>query len=46
MQRAYMDWFAQGKKAGTAYCLLIFDMETGEIVTRCSREEYKERYGY
>ena len=46
MQKAYMDWFAQNKKVGTASCILIFDMEKGEIVTRCSREEYKERYGY
>lgn len=46
MQKAYMDWFAQNKKVGTASCILIFDMEKGEIVTRCTREEYKERYGY
>lgn len=46
MQKAYMNWFAQGKKPGTAYCILIFDMETNEIITRCSREEYKKRYGY
>ncbi len=46
MQRSYMNWFAQNKKAGTAYCLLIFDPEKNEVVTRCSRDEYKERYGY
>ncbi len=46
MQKSYMKWFAEKKKAGTAYCILIFDMEKGELITRSSREEYKERYGY
>lgn len=46
MQKAYMDWFAQNKKPGVAYCILIFDREECRIVTRSSREEYKKLYGY
>lgn len=44
MQRAYAEWFEQGKKAGHAYCILIFDGE--KLLTRNTREEYKEKYGY
>ncbi|MEE1138770.1 MAG: acyltransferase domain-containing protein [Acutalibacteraceae bacterium] len=44
MQRAYAEWFDQGKKAGNAYCILIFDGE--KIVTRCDRETYRKKYGY
>ena len=44
MQRAYAEWFEQGKKAGHAYCILIFDGE--KVLTRNTREEYKEKFGY
>ncbi len=44
MQRAFADWFMQGKKCGRGYSLLIFDGEN--ILTRLSREEYREKYGY
>lgn len=44
MQKAFAEWFDQGKKAGSAYCILIFDGE--KIVTRCDRETYRQRYGY
>lgn len=44
MQRAFAEWFEQGKKPGHAYCLLIFDGEN--ILTRNTREEYREKFGY
>lgn len=46
MQRAYVEWFKKGKKPGTAYGIVIYDSETDTILTRCTREEYKEKYGY
>lgn len=46
MQRAYVEWFKKGKKPGTAYGIVIYDSEKDEILTRCTREEYRERYGY
>ncbi len=44
MQRAFAEWFEQGKKPGHAYCLLIFDGE--KILTRNDRETYREKFGY
>ena len=44
MQKAFAEWFDQGKKAGSAYCILIFDGE--KLLTRCDRETYRQRYGY
>lgn len=44
MQRAFAEWFDQGKKAGKAYSIIIFDGE--KIVTRCDRETYRQKYGY
>ncbi len=44
MQKAFAEWFDQGKKAGSAYSILIFDGE--KIVTRCDRETYRQKYGY
>lgn len=44
MQRAFAEWFDQGKKAGSAYSMIIFDGE--KIVTRRTREEFREQYGY
>ncbi len=44
MQRAYAQWFEQGKKAGHAYCILIFDGE--KVLTRNERNEFKEKYSY
>lgn len=44
MQRAFAEWFDQGKKAGSAYSMIIFDGE--KIVTRRTREEMREQYGY
>lgn len=44
MQRAFAEWFEQGKKPGHAYCILIFDGEN--ILTRNTREEYREKFGY
>ena len=44
MQKAFAEWFDKGKKAGNAYCILIFDGE--KIVTRCDRETYRKKYGY
>ena len=44
MQKAFAEWFDQGKKAGSAYCILIFDGE--KLRTRCDRETYRQRYGY
>ena len=44
MQRAFAEWFDQGKKAGSAYSMIIFDGE--KILTRMTREEMKEKYGY
>lgn len=44
MQRAFAEWFDQGKKAGKAYSMIIFDGE--KIVTRCDRETYRQKYGY
>lgn len=46
MQKAYVEWFKKGKKPGTAYGIVIYDSETDTILTRCTREEYKEKYGY
>lgn len=44
MQKAFAEWFDQGKKAGSAYSMIIFDGE--KIVTRRTREEFREKYGY
>ncbi len=44
MQKAFAEWFDKGKKAGSAYSILIFDGE--KIVTRCDRETYRKKYGY
>ncbi|MBQ2847226.1 MAG: DUF5596 domain-containing protein [Clostridia bacterium] len=44
MQKAFAEWFDQGKKAGSAYSMVIFDGE--KILTRRTREEYKAKYGY
>ena len=44
MQKAFGEWFDQGKKAGSAYSMIIFDGE--KIVTRCDRETYRQKYGY
>ena len=44
MQKAFAEWFDQGKKAGSAYSMIIFDGE--KIVTRCDRETYRQKYGY
>lgn len=44
MQRAFAEWFEQGKKCGHAYCILIFDGE--KLLTRNTREEFKEKFGY
>ena len=44
MQKAFAEWFDQGKKAGSAYSMVIFDGE--KIVTRCDRETYRQKYGY
>ena len=44
MQKAFAEWFDQGKKAGSAYSMIIFDGE--KIVTRRTREEMREQYGY
>ncbi|MBR3836413.1 MAG: DUF5596 domain-containing protein [Clostridia bacterium] len=44
MQRAFAEWFEQGKKCGHAYCILIFDGE--KLLTRNTREEFKEKYSY
>lgn len=44
MQKAFAEWFDQGKKAGSAYSILIFDGE--KLLTRCDRETYRQRYGY
>lgn len=44
MQKAFAEWFDKGKKAGSAYSILIFDGE--KIVTRCDRETYRQKYGY
>ena len=46
MQRAYVEWFKKGKKPGHAYGIIVYDSETDTILTRCTREEYKEKYGY
>ncbi len=46
MQRAYVEWFKKGKKPGNAYGIVIYDSETDTILTRHTREEYKELYGY
>jgi hypothetical protein len=46
MQRAYVNWFKQGKKCGTAYGIVIYDSETDTLLTRLTREEYKARLGY
>lgn len=46
MQRAYVEWFKKGKKPGNAYGIVIYDSETDTILTRCTREEYREKYGY
>lgn len=44
MQKAFAEWFDQGKKAGSAYSMIVFDGEN--ILTRMTREEMKEKYGY
>lgn len=44
MQRAFAEWFEQGKKPGHAYSLIIFDGE--KLLTRCDRETYRKKYGY
>lgn len=44
MQKVFGKWFDEGKKAGSAYSILIFDGE--KIVTRCDRETYRQKYGY
>ena len=44
MQKAFAEWFDKGKKAGSAYSILIFDGE--KILTRCDRETYRQKYGY
>lgn len=44
MQKAFAEWFDQGKKPGSAYSMIIFDGE--KIVTRCDRETYRQKYGY
>ena len=44
MQKAFAEWFDQGKKAGSAYSMVIFDGE--KILTRRTREEYRAKYGY
>ena len=44
MQKAFAEWFDQGKKAGSAYSMIVFDGE--KILTRMTREEMKEKYGY
>ncbi len=44
MQKAFAEWFDQGKKAGSAYSMIIFDGE--KIVTRRDRETYRKQYGY
>ena len=44
MQKAFAEWFDQGKNAGSAYCILIFDGE--KLLTRCDRETYRQKYGY
>lgn len=44
MQKAFAEWFDKGKKAGCSYSMIIFDGE--KIVTRNTREEYKNKYGY
>ncbi len=44
MQRAFAEWLEQGKKPGHAYCLIIFDGE--KLLTRNTREEFREKFGY
>lgn len=44
MQKAFAEWFDQGKKPGSAYSMIIFDGE--KILTRCDRETYRQKYGY
>ena len=44
MQKVFAEWFDQGKKAGSAYSILIFDGE--KLLTRCDRETYRQKYGY
>ncbi len=44
MRRAFAQWFEQGKKAGNASSILIFDGE--KVLTKNTREEYKEKFGY